>query len=108
MPYTYTESLKSALAALREEEKLIRQSGVAAHGLSITEVATKNKVYARLEASTGLCPNGKGTMSLGKVGSDEHRDWEQRIKNRCKLTATTRHAIALLALSVVIVILIFK
>lgn len=95
MIYAYIESLRAALAALREEEKLIRQSGVAAHGFSITQVTTKNKTYARLEASTGLCPNGKGTMSLGKVGSEEHRDWGQRIKNRCKLTAITRHAISL-------------
>lgn len=87
--------LRDALEELKQLEDTIRRSGpVAAKGLWIDEYQPggRSTVYARLRADTSLCPNGKRTQGLKRLGSDVHRDWQARIQRRDALEEIARRA----------------
>lgn len=78
-------SLENVLEELNQLEANIRQSGhIAAKGIWIDEYQPggRDTIYARLRADGALCPNGKRTMGLKRLGSQEHRDWQARIRRR--------------------------
>lgn len=64
------------LAELQDQAAAIRQSGpVAQSGYRIDTSTSRGNVYARLRTVSH-------SRGLGRVGSAEHRDWQQRIRRR--------------------------
>ena len=89
------DSLRSVLKELRQLETNIQQSGpVAPAGLWIDnyQPGGRDTTYARLRVDSGPCPNGKRTMGLKRLGSQEHRDWQARIRRRDAIEEITRRA----------------
>ncbi|MEM7066785.1 MAG: hypothetical protein AAF572_26915 [Cyanobacteria bacterium P01_B01_bin.77] len=78
-------SLRNALEELNQLESNIRKSGpVATKGIWIDEYQPggRNTIYVRLRADSCMCPNGRRTQGLKRLGSEEHRDWQARIQRR--------------------------
>lgn len=91
--YRLMNSLKNALEELNQLEANIRRSGpVANKGIWIDEYQPggRDTIYARLRADSALCPNGKRTMGLKRLGSKEHRDWQACIQRRDAIEEITR------------------
>ena len=87
--------LEAELLRLAQLERDIRASGVVAEaGWAID--TSRGSVRARPPRVKGKAV-GK-TISLGRLSSAEHRDWQRRIKRRNALQEIARRAIALQAM----------
>ena len=88
-------SLKNVLEELSQLEANIRQSGpIASRGIWIDEYQPggRDTIYARLRADSCMCPNGRRTQGLKRLGSKEHRDWQARIRRRDAIDKIARRA----------------
>ena len=89
------ESLHAALSELKQHEQSIRNDGPVAPAncwIDIYSPSCRNIAYARLRTDSNFCPNGKRTMGLKRVGSQEHRDWQARIRRRNAIEEIAKRA----------------
>ncbi|MDV3351740.1 hypothetical protein QGP82_23760 [Leptothoe sp. LEGE 181152] len=86
------KSLYAVLSELSNLEQTIRDDGPVAPANCWIDTYSPNSratVYARLRCDRVLA-NGKRTMSLGRTGSHNHRDWQKRIQRRNALQELRR------------------
>jgi hypothetical protein len=94
------DTLHQALEELRTHRQHIEASGqIAPAGvwIEVYRPGGRDVDYARLKAEKALW--GKSRMKgLKRVGSAEHRDWQQRIQRRDALLEIERRSLAIQAM----------
>ena len=94
------EELRQALKKLRQAEEAIRDSGaIAPEGVTIDTHhpgGESNQVYKRLRSRKAIFTGRRGkTKTRTFNGSEDRKDWEDRITRRNRLKEVERVATAL-------------
>ena len=91
-------SLQLALQDLASHRQRVEQSGPTAPAtvwIDVYRPGGRDVDYARLRSDHPMFDGGKKTIGLKRVGSNEHREWELRIKRRDALAEIERRSLAI-------------
>lgn len=94
------EGLIAALEELEQHRRQVSASGEIAPPeiwIDTYSPGGRNVYYARLRSDRPKW-SGKKTKGLGRVGGEQHRDWEVRIQRRNTLTEIERRVLMIQAM----------